>query len=224
MICIVASPSRDSKRISFLAINMPHLLRLAQTGINQQDTSQQSPLLLHSTPIRTIHIKMTKMTIAPFMNTLKTTRKTYQLHIFILKWILQTLLIQNIKPTMSRLFYQWAMFVVPFSQHIVDTAVNCSFLVPAVNYSQDVNLTAVPLHLSSVSNPSHSWANVTYFNMDPYLRSTVPAGHNKPYNSNRTYTPTVKPNGPLTHPVRSPGFTVLPRTTGQPYQWRSHAP
>ena len=55
------------------------------------------------------------------------------------------------------------------SQHIVDTAVNCLFLVPAVNYSQDVNLTTVPLHLSSVSNPSHSWANVTYFNMDPYL-------------------------------------------------------
>ena len=55
------------------------------------------------------------------------------------------------------------------SQHIVDTAVNCLFLLPAVNYSQDVNLTTVPLHLSSVSNPSHSWANVTYFNMDPYL-------------------------------------------------------
>ena len=36
--------------------------------------------------------------------------------------------------------------------------------------------------------------------------------------------PTVKPNGPLTHPARSPGFTVLPRTTGQPYQSRSHAP
>ena len=49
---------------------------------------------------------------------------------------------------------------------------------------------------------------------------TPPAGHN----SNRTYTPTVKPNGPLTHPARSPGFTVLPRTTGQPYQSRSHAP
>ena len=28
-------------------------------------------------------------------------------------------------------------------QHIVDTAVSCSFLVPAVNYSQDVNLTTV---------------------------------------------------------------------------------
>ena len=36
---------------------MPHLLRFAQTGINQQDTSQQSPLLLHSTSIQTIHIK-----------------------------------------------------------------------------------------------------------------------------------------------------------------------
>ena len=58
----------------------------------------------------------------------------------------------------------------------------------------------------------------------PPLRHTPPAGHNNPYNSNRTYTPTVKPNGPLTHPARSPGFTVLPRTTGQPYQSRSHAP
>ena len=58
----------------------------------------------------------------------------------------------------------------------------------------------------------------------PPLRPTVPADHNNPYSSNRTYTPTVKPNGPLTHPVRSPGFTVLPRTTGQPYQSRSHAP
>ena len=155
MIYIVASPSRDSKQISFLAIR-PHLLRFAQTGINQQDTSQQSPLLLHFTPIRTIHIKMTRMIIAPFMNTLKTTRKTYQPHMLILKRILQTLLIQNIKPTMSQLFYQWAMFAVPFSQHIVDAAVNCSFLVPAVNYSQDVNLTTVSLHLSSVSNPLHS--------------------------------------------------------------------
>ena len=54
-------------------------------------------------------------------------------------------------------------------QHIVDTAVSCSFLVPAVNYSQDVNLTTVQPHLSSVSNPLHSWANVTYFNMDPCL-------------------------------------------------------
>ena len=155
-ICIVASPLRDSKHILFLAINMPHLLRFAQTGINQQDTSQQSPLLLHSSPIRTIHIKITRTIIAPFMNTLKTTRKTYQSHMLILKRILQTLLIQNIKPTMSRLFYQWAMIAVPFSQRIVDTAVNCSFLVPVVNYNQDVNLTTVPLHLSSVSNPSHS--------------------------------------------------------------------
>ena len=98
---------------------------------------------------------MTRIIIAPFMNTLKTTRKTYQSHMFILRRILQTLLIQNIKPTMSRLFYQWAIFAVPFSQHIVDTAVNCSFLVPAVNYSQDVNLTTVPhTHLSSVSNLS----------------------------------------------------------------------
>ena len=44
------------------------------------------------------------------------------------------------------------------------------------------------------------------------LRHT--AGHNNPYNSNRTYTPTAKPNGPLTHPVRSLGFTVLQRTYG----------
>ena len=44
MICIVAT--QDSKQILFLAINMPHLLRFAQTGINQHDTSQQSPLLL----------------------------------------------------------------------------------------------------------------------------------------------------------------------------------
>ena len=51
----------------------------------------------------------------------------------------------------------------------------------------------------------------------PPLRSTTPADHNNPFKSNRTYTPTVKPNGPLTHPVRLPGFTVLPRTTGQPY-------
>ena len=72
--------------------------------------------------------------------TLKTTRKTYQPHMLILKRILQTLLIQNIKPTMSRLFYQWAMLAVPFSQHIVDTAVNCSFLVPAVNYSHRCSL------------------------------------------------------------------------------------
>ena len=51
MICIVASLSRDSKQISFLAINTPHLLRFAQTGINQQDTSQQSPLAaLHTYP------------------------------------------------------------------------------------------------------------------------------------------------------------------------------
>ena len=48
----------------------------------------------------------------------------------------------------------------------------------------------------------------------PPLRPTPPAGHNNPYNSNRTYTPTVKPNGPLIHPARSTGFTVLPRTTG----------
>ena len=67
----------------------------AQTGINQQDTSQQSPLLLYSTLIRTIHIKMT-------MSTLRTMRKTYQSHTLILKRILQTLPIQNIKPTMSR--------------------------------------------------------------------------------------------------------------------------
>ena len=154
MICIVASPSRDSKQISFLAINMSHFLRFAQTGINQQDTSQQSPLLLHSTPIRTIHIKMTTMIVAPV--TLKTTRKTYQSHMLIPKRILQTLLIQNIKLTMSRLFYQWAMFAVPFSQHIVDTAVNCSFLVPAVNYSQNGNWTTVLLHLSSVSGPLYS--------------------------------------------------------------------
>ena len=65
MISVLASPSRDSKQTSFLAINTPHLLRFAQTGINQQDTSQQSPLLLHSTPIRTIHIKMTRIIIAP---------------------------------------------------------------------------------------------------------------------------------------------------------------
>ena len=58
----------------------------------------------------------------------------------------------------------------------------------------------------------------------PPLRHTPPAAHNNPYNSNRTYTPTVKPKGPLTHPVRSPGFPVLSRTTGQPYQSRSHAP
>ena len=58
----------------------------------------------------------------------------------------------------------------------------------------------------------------------PPLRPTAPAGHNNPYNSNRTYMPTVKPNGPLTHPVRTRGFTVIPRTTGQPYQSRSHAP
>ena len=58
----------------------------------------------------------------------------------------------------------------------------------------------------------------------PPLRPTPPAGHNNPYNSNCTYTPTVKPNGPLTHPARSTGFTVLPRTTGQSYQSRSHAP
>ena len=120
------------------------------------NTSQQSPLLLHFTPSRTIYIKTTRMIIAPFMKTLKTTRKTYQSHMFILKKIFQTLLIQNIKPTMGRLFYQWAMFAVPFSQHIVDTAVNSLFLVPAVNYSQGVNLTTVPLHLSSVSNSSHS--------------------------------------------------------------------
>ena len=49
----------------------------------------------------------------------------------------------------------------------------------------------------------------------PPLRPTPSAGHNNPYNSNHTYTPTVKPNGPLTHPVWSPWFTVLPRTTGQ---------
>ena len=48
---------------------------------------------------------------------------------------------------------------------------------PAVNYSQDVNLTTVPLHLSSVSNPLHSWANVTYFNMDPYLHRRYDLQH-----------------------------------------------
>ena len=89
MICIVASPSQDSKQISSLAINMPHLLRFAQTGINQQDTSQQSPLLLYSTLIRIIHIKMTRTMRIPYMNTLWTMRKTYQSHTPILKRILK---------------------------------------------------------------------------------------------------------------------------------------
>ena len=124
---------------------------------NQSSRYQPTnPLLLYSTLIRTNHIKMTRTIIIPYMNTLRTMRKIYQSHTLILKRILQTLPIQNIKTTMSRLLSQWAIFAVPFFQHIVDTAVSCSFMVPAVNYSQDVNLTTVQPHLSSVSNPSHS--------------------------------------------------------------------
>ena len=44
------------------------------------------------------------------------------------------------------------------------------------------------------------------------------------YNTNRPYTPSVRPIGPLSNTARSPGFTVLPRTPRHPCQSRSHAP
>ena len=83
------------------------------------------------------------------MNTLRIMKKTYQSHTLILKRILQTLPIQNIEPTMSRLLSQWGDVRSAIFQHIVATAVSCSFLAPAVNYSPDVNLITVQPHLSS---------------------------------------------------------------------------
>ena len=150
MICIVASPSCDSKQISFLAINMPHLLRFAQTGINQHDASQQSPLMLHSTPIGTIHIKMTRMKAAPFLKTPKTMRKTCQ------------------------------------------------------------------SNLSPVSNPLHSWANVTYFKMDPYLHH--------PYDLHHLLVITTH-TIPVTHIRRLSNRMVrLPIQFGHPDLQYSHVP
>ena len=110
MICIVAGPSRDSKQISFLAINMPHLLRFAQTGINQQDTSQQSPLF-HTYPSNWYqddednnssiyeHSEDNEEDLSvAYVDTHENPPDSTA---------------HSIKPTMSRLFYQWAVGVVP---------------------------------------------------------------------------------------------------------------
>ena len=93
----MASPSRDSKQISFLAINMPHLLRFTQP--TRYQPTKPSLAALHTYPNDSYQDDEDDNS-----SIYEHSEDNEEDYMFILKRILQTLLIQNIKPTMSRLF------------------------------------------------------------------------------------------------------------------------